>query len=45
MRKTIRIIIIILALAFVVDGLFGLLGVTGPFIDFYRDLIPGLFGR
>ena len=45
MRKTIRIILIVLAIGFLVDGLFGLLDVQSPIIDFYRELLPGIFGR
>lgn len=45
MRKLIRIVLIILAVAFLVDGLFGLLDIQSPFIDFYRDLLPSIFGR
>lgn len=45
MRKVIRIVLIVLAVAFLVDGLLGLLDVQSPIIDFYRDFLPGLFGR
>ena len=45
MRKIIRIVIIVLAGVFLFDGIVGLLDIQGPFIDFYREFFPRLFGR
>ena len=45
MRKKIRIVLIILAVAFLIDGLFGLFDIQSPIIDFYRELLPSIFGR
>lgn len=45
MRKIIRVILVFLAVFFLIDGLLGILDIQSPIIDFYRDLLPGIFGR
>ncbi len=44
MRKTIRIIILVIGLLLVLNGILGMLDIENPIIDFFRDAFPLIFG-
>ena len=44
MRKTIKIILLIIAIMLILNGIFGLLGIESPIIDFFRETFPIIFG-